>query len=619
MSTEKADILSNKAACYLQMKRYKEATRECSAALVSAPGFSKALIRRSKAYENQGLYKKALTDIQQVNRSDGATNETKEVEKRLKEFVAGRRPASSRLPPMLYFTAKCTFEGEIRSIHLSHATSYVELLESVKSKFPAIGPFLIKYEDKDGDLITISERADVSAAISEVLAAYEKSVASHGPRLTPHLEAIKFQIIRAKSEEEVPKPPEDEIRERELLAQQRAMEKARAAKQGERSGDGVTEEAVYEIDDWLVEFANLFRERTGIDPDRHVDMHNLGVEKCQRALESAINSPEALPIFEEAAEKFKEVTCVGLLNWGNVYLCVGHKIGSEAASQGKCASEVESQILEYFDKAEDRYNEAMKYKEDFYDGLLALAQLEFERAKVKIGLIVEPPEDGEKKESEDSEKQPPTKVPPPTPAAAAAEKTPPNKEPAAVDEEKAQQAAAQAMNEAMKKALSRVNGSKLPLVQELINKSWSLYEKSVKLGIDLDAQREKEKEKKAAKEKSKHPGANEGQEEPGLKTHALVMWGNIIFEQSQILAATEGDWKTSLDEAVAKFRQAGCSEKDINQALRTHFKASELDIPDIVEEESAPVAGGGQEEEETAPPVKGLPSLPQKPKKSVEA
>lgn len=137
------------------------------------------------------------------------------------------------------------------------------------------------------------------------------------------------------------------------MASQKASERARKGKANDKKLENV-EDSVFEIDDWLIDFANLFRERTGIDPDRHVDMHNLGVEKCQKALESSIHSKEALPIFEEAAEKFKEVTCVGLLNWGNVYLCVGHKIGSEAAMQGKDADEVEDKILEYFDKAEER-------------------------------------------------------------------------------------------------------------------------------------------------------------------------------------------------------------------------------------------------------------------------
>ena len=92
------------------------------------------------AYESQGLFKQALTDVQQVNRSDAATTESKENEKRLKEIVAGRRApgmlellyeisptfktmfagspggrnVGGRVPPLVYFTAKCTYEEETR-------------------------------------------------------------------------------------------------------------------------------------------------------------------------------------------------------------------------------------------------------------------------------------------------------------------------------------------------------------------------------------------------------------------------------------------------------------------------------------------------------------------------
>lgn len=89
------------------------------------------------------------------------------------------------------------------------------------------------------------------------------------------------------------------------------------------------------------------------------------------------------------------------------------------------------------------------------------------------------------------------------------------------------------------------------------------------------------------------------------------------LSQSQILAATGGDWKPALDEAITKFKEAGCNEKDINQALRTHFKADELDIPELEAEEEKKPAGASKEEEE--PPVKGLTPLGPKPKKSVEA
>lgn len=33
-------------------------------------------------------------------------------------------------------------------------------------------------------------------------------------------------------------------------------------------------------------------------------------------------------------DRFKDVTCTGLLNWGNVHVCVAHKHLDEAAANG---------------------------------------------------------------------------------------------------------------------------------------------------------------------------------------------------------------------------------------------------------------------------------------------
>jgi len=35
----------------------------------------------------------------------------------------------------------------------------------------------------------------------------------------------------------------------------------------------MAENEVYELDEWLVDFANLFKECLGIEPDKHVDLH----------------------------------------------------------------------------------------------------------------------------------------------------------------------------------------------------------------------------------------------------------------------------------------------------------------------------------------------------------
>lgn len=66
---------------------------ECSAALEGQPSFFKALVRRAKAYEQLGQHKAALADLQRANRLDAATDDTRDSERRLREAVAGKKPA----------------------------------------------------------------------------------------------------------------------------------------------------------------------------------------------------------------------------------------------------------------------------------------------------------------------------------------------------------------------------------------------------------------------------------------------------------------------------------------------------------------------------------------------
>ena len=46
--------------------------------------------------------------------------------------------------------AKCTLNGEARMVHLMGQLNYAEVLDAVKEKFPGVGPFLIKYQDRYG-------------------------------------------------------------------------------------------------------------------------------------------------------------------------------------------------------------------------------------------------------------------------------------------------------------------------------------------------------------------------------------------------------------------------------------------------------------------------------------
>lgn len=67
----------------------------------------------------------------------------------------------------------------------------------------------------------------------------------------------------------------------------------------------------YEVEQWLVDFANLFRDALGVEPDKHLDLTNFGWEKLQSALDSAVLSDEAPKLFDKAADRFQEVTAHG--------------------------------------------------------------------------------------------------------------------------------------------------------------------------------------------------------------------------------------------------------------------------------------------------------------------
>jgi hypothetical protein len=140
--------------------------------------------------------------------------------------------------------------------------NYAQLLDMVKSKFPEAGPFLLKYVDKDGDLVSITSRHDVQAALAEALAGLER----RGGLTQLNVPSIRVQVVKVGSPADVPAPPMDEVMERDavLLQQQRQNAKAlMAAQQQLQAAQGQQQQQqpaeVMEVDEWLVDFANLFR------------------------------------------------------------------------------------------------------------------------------------------------------------------------------------------------------------------------------------------------------------------------------------------------------------------------------------------------------------------------
>ncbi len=61
-----------------------------------------------------------------------------------------------------------------------------------------------------------------------------------------------------------------------------------------------------------------------------------------------------------------------------------------------------------------------------------------------------------------------------------------------------------------------------------------------------------------------------GEPEIGLKGQVLIMKGNVQYEWSQGLAAVGKEWRPLLDEATHNFKDAGCLEQDVRNALKNH-------------------------------------------------
>ena len=87
-----------------------------------------------------------------------------------------------------------------------------------------------------------------------------------------------------------------------------------------------------------------------------------------------------------------------------------------------------------------------------------------------------------------------------------------------------------------------------------------------------------DKDAAAAAETSTSGGEEGGEEKANelrVKSQILVLWGNVLFERSQVKHHRDAkDWQADCDAAVAKFQDAGCVRTDIVRALMNHTRGS---------------------------------------------
>ncbi|CAK8564425.1 unnamed protein product [Lathyrus sativus] len=458
---------------------------------------------------------------------------------------------------------KLVYDHDIRLAQMPVKCSFRVLRDVVSKRFPSSNSVLIKYKDCDGDLVTITSTEELRLAESFVDSYLLKELESDK---SDSISVLRLHIVEVSPEQEPPllEEEEEKVVENEVTKGDESgshsslsesapevtevtevpeieVDKLAAKKDASKEKPGATgdnECKEVEMDDWLFEFAQLFRSHVGIDPDAHIDLHELGMELCSEALEETVTSEEAQDLFDKAASKFQEVAALAFFNWGNVHMCAARKRIPLDETAGKEVVAEQLQVAydwvkEKYSLAREKYEEALLIKPDFYEGLLALGQQQFEMAKLHWSFAIA--------KKIDLTSWDPTET------------------------------------------LQLFNSA-----EEKMKSATDMWEK-------LEEQRAKElkdpnatKKEELLRRRKKHGSTTEGEtsgvggqseisaEEAAeqavvMRSQIHLFWGNMLFEKSQVECKLGMDgWKNNLDAATERFKLAGASEADISMVLKNH-------------------------------------------------
>jgi hypothetical protein len=435
------------------------------------------------------------------------------------------------------------------------------LREIVSKRFSSSKSVLIKYKDTDGDLVTITCTTELRLAESSV---DRLLVKEPGTDKTDSVGMLRLHVVEVSPEQEPPlveeeeeeeeeeeKPPESEENKGDESGSHSSLgesvsevidteinkaEKETTKEKLEASGDPESREV--EMDDWLFEFAQLFRTHVGIDPDAHIDLHEIGMELCSEALEETVTSEEAQSLFDKAASKFQEVAALAFFNWGNVHMCAARKRIPLDESAGKEVVSAQLQtayewVKDKYSLAREKYEEALLIKPDFYEGLLALGQQQFEMAKLHWSFVLAKKIDLSSWDSAETLKL--------------------------FDSADEKMKVATEMWEKMEE--QKANELKDPNA----SKKDEMLRRRKKQGSNVEGE---SSESGAQGEISPEEAAEQA---AVMRSQIHLFWGNMLFERSQVECKLGmDDWKRKLDAAVERFRLAGASEGDISMVLKNH-------------------------------------------------
>ncbi|CAJ2675031.1 protein PHOX1-like [Trifolium pratense] len=430
-----AHLHTNMAMCYMQLGlgEYPRAINECNLALQVSPRYSKALLKRAKCYESLNRLDLAMRDVRVVLNAEpnnltaleildslritmdekGITIDETEIalaalqqveapaarfrkvvrekitkkkkghkgegeeERKSKNVVDEKKNNVGNVnvkgkdskdkdsrevvkeDKTVTRTVKLIYGEDIRWAQLPVNCSMKLVRDVIRDKFPGLKGVLVKYKDREGDLVTITTTSELRLA--------------EGCHVLGSIRLYITQVDLDKEPRYDEKPSSGEVRRENGV--------------GDRNNKMLT------VEDWLVQFARLFKNHVGFDSDSYLDIHEVGMKLYSEAMEDAVTSDGAQELFDIAADKFQEMAALALFNWGNVHLSKARRQvpcqeeGSTDASFEHVKAAYEWAKKEY-KEAEMRYEESVKIKPDFYEGLLALGYQQFEQAKLCWGYLL---------------------------------------------------------------------------------------------------------------------------------------------------------------------------------------------------------------------------------------
>ncbi|KAK3043777.1 hypothetical protein RJ639_001973 [Escallonia herrerae] len=579
-----AYLRSNMAACYMQMglSEYPRAISECNLALEVAPKYSKALLKRARCYDSLNRLDLALRDVNNVLSMEPnnlmALEIADKVKKAIEERVAKVEDKDIVLPPeyveppyasplgkvvkdkvkkkrnsskfekkrvdevkdtkveevkgekveevdekkaedkvvveekvvsvreekFVTKTVKLVLGEDIRWAQLPVNCGIRLVRDIVQDRFPSLKGVLVKYKDQEGDLVTITTTDELRLA--------EASGDPHGflrlyivevsPDKEPLYEGLKNE------EEHIVKTTSVTIKENGYAERGRASAKGSSC-----------------IEDWVIQFARLFKNHVGFDSDSYLDLHELGMKLYSEAMEDTVTSEDAQELFDIASAKFQEMAALSLFNWGNVHMNRARKrvIFPEDGSGELILSQVKT-AYEWAQKeyvaAGIRYEEALKIKPDFYEGLLALGQQQFEQAKLSwyyaLGCKI------------DLEAWPSTQV------------------------------------------LELYNKAEDSMERGM--QMWEEMEEQRLNGLDISDKYKADLQKMGLDGLFNDITADEAAEQTGnMRSQIYLLWGTLLYERSVVeFKLGLPTWEECLEVSVEKFELAGASQTDIAVMIKNH-------------------------------------------------